>query len=408
MIDLLREIGQTLRNNRLRTALTGLSVAWGIFMLVVLLGASRGVANSFRANMADQSTNTITFWSGITTKPYKGYKDGRYIGLKGADIAAIEHDNKFVSHAGAHASVDTAKIATSRDVLTDGFEAVYPDALKTNNLDIKYGRFINQRDIDEGRRVIVLHEKNARTLFGENAGEEVVGQTVKSIGLAWTVAGVYSHNWRTQSLVPYTTYKAVTGNNDDAYQIDVTVEGLKTEDDGENAEKAIRATLARQHTFDPTDRGAVWVWNRFASYLTNAAAMGYLDLAVWVIGLFTLLSGIVGVSNIMFVSVRERTHEIGIRRAIGAKPRSILTQILAESVAVTGLFGYIGIVLGTLTLQVVASLLGNDVEGFKNPTIDMAIAAKVTVALIICGALAGLFPALKAIKVKPVEALRDE
>ncbi len=136
-------------------------------------------------------------------------------------------------------------------------------------------------------------------------------------------------------------------------------------------------------------------------------AMTYLNLAVWVIGIFTLLSGIVGVSNIMFVSVRERTHEIGIRRAIGAKPRSILVQILAESVAITAIFGYIGVFLGMVVLQVLSMFLG-DSNGFKNPTVDISIALQVTVALIVAGALAGLFPALKAIKVKPVEALRDE
>ncbi|MDE6333364.1 MAG: ABC transporter permease [Muribaculaceae bacterium] len=406
MIDLLHEIGQTLRNNRLRTILTGVSVSWGIFMLIVLLGASRGVANSFRDNMANQNTNMISFWNGITTKPYKGYEDGRYIKLKGADIEAIQRENAdIVSRAGAYASVDTVKISTSLDVLSDGFEAVYPDALNNNSLKMSHGRFINRRDIDEARRVIVLSEEHARTLFGDDAA--AVGKTVTALGLAWTVAGVYDHRWRKQSMVPYTAYKAVTGNTDDAYQIDVTVEGLKSEADGKEAERKIRATLSKLHTFDPGDKGAVWVWNRFSDYLTNAAAMGYLDLGVWVIGLFTLLSGIVGVSNIMFVSVRERTHEIGIRRAIGAKPREILTQILAESVAVTSLFGYIGIVLGTVVLQIIDTLQGES-TGFKDPTVDMAMAAKVTVALIICGALAGLFPALKAIKVKPVEALRDE
>ncbi len=406
MIDLLREIGQTLRSNRLRTILTGVSVSWGIFMLIVLLGASRGVANGFRANMAGQSTNVISFYNGFTSKPYKGFEDGRYVQLKGSDVEVIEHNNSdIVSRAGAYASVDTAKISTSRDVLSDGFDAVYPDVLGTSRIKMIHGRFINRRDINEGRRVIVLSDKNARTLFGDDA--EAVGNTVQSLGLAWTVVGVYSHRWRSQSMVPYTAYKAVTGNTDKAYQIDVTVEGLKTEADGERAEQEIRNTLAKRHTFAPDDKSALWVYNRFSSYLTNAAAMGYLDLGVWIIGLFTLLSGIVGVSNIMFVSVRERTHEIGIRRAIGAKPRSVLTQILAESVAVTSLFGYIGIVLGTLVLQIIAGIQGES-EGFKDPTVDLAIAAKVAVALIICGALAGLFPALKAVKVKPVEALRDE
>ncbi len=406
MFDLVREIGQTLRNNRLRTVLTGISVSWGIFMLIVLLGASRGVTNYFEHAMSSQSNNVISFWSGVTSMPYKGYKDGRYIGLKSSDIDAILHDNPGkVSNVIAFASVDTAKISTSLDVLTNGFEAVYPGAQATNGIEMSHGRFINERDIADARRVIVLAAKNARLLFGSDS--LAVGKTVQSLGLAWTVAGVYDHRWRSQSMVPYTAYKAVTGNTDEAYELDVTVEGLETEADGKAAEKSIRTTLAQRHEFHPDDPNAVWVWNSFTSYLTNKAANRYLELAVWVIGIFTLLTGIVGVSNIMFVSVRERTHEIGIRRAIGAKPRSVLAQILAESVAVTAIFGYIGIVAGTFVLQIIASVIG-DVEGFRNPTVDMSIAVKVTVALIVAGAVAGLFPALKAIKVKPVEALRDE
>lgn len=406
MFDLVREIGQTLRNNRLRTVLTGISVSWGIFMLIVLLGASRGVTNYFEHAMSSQSNNVISFWSGVTSMPYKGYKDGRYIGLKGSDIDAILNDNPGkVSNVIAFASVDTARISTSLDVLTNGFEAVYPGAQATNGIEMSHGRFINERDIADARRVIVLAAKNARLLFGSDS--LAVGKTVQSLGLAWTVAGVYDHRWRSQSMVPYTAYKAVTGNTDDAYELDVTVEGLETEADGKAAEKSIRTTLAQRHEFHPDDPNAVWVWNSFTSYLTNKAANRYLELAVWVIGIFTLLTGIVGVSNIMFVSVRERTHEIGIRRAIGAKPRSVLAQILAESVAVTAIFGYIGIVAGTFVLQIIASVIG-DVEGFRNPTVDMSIAVKVTVALIVAGAVAGLFPALKAIKVKPVEALRDE
>ena len=406
MLDLVREIGQTLRNNRLRTVLTGISVSWGIFMLIVLLGASRGVTNYFEYAMSSQSNNVISFWSGVTSMPYKGYKDGRYIGLKSSDIDAILHDNPGkVSNVIAFASVDTARISTSLDVLTNGFEAVYPGAQATNGIEMSHGRFINERDIADARRVIVLAAKNARLLFGSDS--LAVGKTVQSLGLAWTVAGVYDHRWRSQSMVPYTAYKAVTGNTDEAYELDVTVEGLETEADGKAAEKSIRTTLAQRHEFHPDDPNAVWVWNSFTSYLTNKAANRYLELAVWVIGIFTLLTGIVGVSNIMFVSVRERTHEIGIRRAIGAKPRSVLAQILAESVAVTAIFGYIGIVAGTFVLQIIASVIG-DVEGFRNPTVDMSIAVKVTVALIVAGAVAGLFPALKAIKVKPVEALRDE
>lgn len=163
------------------------------------------------------------------------------------------------------------------------------------------------------------------------------------------------------------------------------------------------------HNFDPEDKSAIWTWNRLSQSISSGNALIYLQWATWIIGIFTLLTGIVGVSNIMFVSVRERTHEIGIRRAIGAKPRSILTQILAEAVAITAISGYAGVFLGMLVLQVINALFGSAEDSpISNPTVDISIAVQVTVVLIIAGALAGLLPALKAIKVKPVEALRDE
>lgn len=405
MLDLIREIGQTLRNNRLRTSLTGLAVAWGIFMLIVLLGAARGVINAFNANDNASANNTIMLWPGRTTMPYGGYKEGRFIQMKGSDMEPLVQQNEAVSQVAATASVDTVTISTIKDYITGGFEAVFPREIEVQQIPLTEGRFVNDRDIEECRRSMVLNLRNARHLFGD--AESYVGRTVKCFGLAWTVVGVYDHNWRTSSYTPYTTYKLITGNNDNVEKLTVTVQGLSTEADGMAAEADIRATMGRLHSFNPADESAIWTWNRFTQALANQAASGYLNLAVWIIGIFTLLSGIVGVSNIMFVSVRERTHEIGIRRAIGAKPRSILLQVIAESVAITTIFGYIGVVLGMAVLQVVDMLFGNARE-FQNPTVDISIAVQVTAALIIAGSLAGLFPALKAIKVKPVEALRDE
>ena len=386
--------------------MTGIAVAWGIFMLIILLGAARGVTNYFDDSMGSRATNVISIWGGRTSKPYKGYKDGRWINLKGSDAIAIENDNpKTISKVTPFASVDTAKIKTSRDAIS-GFEAVFPEAIRTERLEMKYGRFINDLDISESRRVMVLRDNRAALLFGDD--EKALGKTVSSMGLAWTVVGIYSHRWNKSTYAPYTAFKAVTGNNDDANQLDVTVEGLKTEADGEAVEDNIRASIARTHEFAPDDANAIWTWNRFNDYLRGLAANNMLRLAVWIIGLLTLLTGIVGVSNIMFVSVRERTHEIGIRRAIGAKPRSIVMQVITESVAVTAIFGYIGIFLGIIVLQVINHFVGDDTEGFKNPTVDISMAVQVTLALIVSGAIAGLFPALKATKVKPVEALRDE
>ncbi len=405
MFDLIREISQTIKNNKLRTVLTGVAVAWGIFMLIVLLGAARGVVNSYEDQTANSSANSIRLWSGTTSLPYKGYRDGRWIRLQDKDMEAISGEVPTVSDVAISTSASGFSIVGPKDYLSGGFEAVYPDESRTQRItDIK-GRFINQKDINDRRRTIVLHRDNAALLFGD--ADKALGQEVRAIDLSWKVVGVYDHRWRKGSFVPYTTYKAITGGDGYVDQMTVRVDGITTETEAEDAESQVRTVLARRHEFDPADSNAVWVWNQFANHLKQGQALIYLNLAVWVIGVLTLLTGIVGVSNIMFVSVRERVHEIGIRRAIGAKPKSIIVQILAESVAITTLFGYIGLVAGMAILQVLNSVLG-DTDGFSNPTVDISIALQVTAALIVAGAIAGLFPAVKATKVKPVEALRDE
>ena len=405
MLDLFREIAQSMRDNRLRTALTGVAVAWGIFMLILLLGAARGLINAQNDSFTRQMSNTITFYNGRTGMPYKGYPENRLINFRESDIKPIRKEISSVSNVEVTGSVDTVVITTMKGAISRGFNAVYPRTATDQRLKIVAGRFINDRDIAECRRSMVIYRGYADEHFG--SPEKAVGQTVKCWKLAWTIVGVYDNPWRTDTYAPYTTYKALTGFNDQAYRLTVTLDGLRTEEDATMAEDSVRAQLAELHEFHPDDRRAVWVWNRFKDYLSQTKAMMMLNLAVWVIGIFTLLSGIVGVSNIMFVSVRERTHEIGIRRAIGAKPRSILVQILAESVAITAMFGYIGVFLGMVSLQILDYFVG-ETEAFVNPTVDISIALQVTVALIIAGAIAGLFPALKAIKVKPVEALRDE
>lgn len=408
MFDLLSEIRQTLRANRLRTILTGIAVAWGIFMLIVLLGSARGVRNGFEYNSAGNNNNTINIWGGRTSRPYHGYRDGREIQLRNSDAGALSHDvGHFISGVVPYAENDTARLYSSSDYVSASLQAIYPQAIDGlgNRFRITDGRFINEHDIELRRRSIVIEENRARELFGDTA--QAVGRTVRCMNLAWTVVGVYSHGWRQNSYVPYTTYDAVTGFIDRPSQLRATIQNMTTTEDADRAERAIRATLARTHQFHPEDDSALWIWNTLTSYLASQTAMKVLDLTGWIIGLLTLLTGIVGVSNIMFVSVRERTHEIGIRRAIGARPRSILTQIIAESVAVTTIFGYIGIFAGMVVTQIMDVLFGASRE-FRNPTVDISIALEVTLALIIAGAVAGLFPALKAIKVKPVEALREE
>lgn len=406
MFDLLHEISQTLRCNKLRTILTGIAVSWGIFMLIVLLGMSRGVSNSFNDSFMSTGTDQIMVHGGMTSKPHAGYKEGRRIKLKDPDVDKLMKENPdHIAMVSSTLSNDSAVISTSRDY-TSGYTGATPDELAGNNLEMRSGRFINNADLREVRKVAVLPVKVARALLGPDS-TAYVGSRVDISGLSFLVIGTYHHDFRENVFIPFTTAKKLNGDSPDINQLKVTIKNVSTQADGDNVEQDIRQTLSTSHDFAPDDRSALWIWNRFTQFLSMSSVMGIMDMMVWIIGLLTMISGIVGVSNIMFVSVRERTHEIGIRRAIGAKPRSILTQIIAESIIITALFGYIGIFLG----EVVCGILGyvfRNAEAISNPGVDISIAIQVTVVLIIAGSLAGLFPALKALKIKPVEALRDE
>ncbi len=406
MLDLIREIGQTLRRNKLRTALTGFAVAWGIFMLIVLLGMSRGVYNGFTSMASLETSSVISMWPGVTSKTYKGYKEGRHIELKTSDRSQlIEKGGSHIADVWQIKVIDSAYISSADEYISGSLYGHSPQEEKRAKLDIIYGRFLNQPDLDLNRKAMVLEEKNAALLFG--SAEKALGQRVDAFGLSWRIIGIYRHEWENGTYIPFTTAMAIMGNDGTVSQSEVMIKDVTTIDDGEEAERDIRHAMAAAHEFDPDDESGVYTWNRFTSYMSSLSAMNILRIAVWLIGLFTLLSGIVGVSNIMFVSVRERAHEIGIRRAIGAKPRSILTQIVAESVVITTLFGYVGIVTGT-AITALISFFAQGVDFLKDPTVDLSTALNVTIVLIISGALAGLFPAIKATKVKPVEALRDE
>mgnify|MGYP000776432316 FL=1 len=226
-------------------------------------------------------------------------------------------------------------------------------------------------------------------------------------GLSFTVVGVYDHQWQSSIYIPYTTARALKGYDDKLSTLRVSASGINTLEKADELEKKVRATLGKSESFDPDDSSAVWVWNRFSNYISNLKVTDILNTVMWVIGLLTLITGIVGVSNIMFVSVRERTHEIGIRRAIGAKPARILKQVILESVAMTTVFGYFGILLGTIGTEILSRMFAGS-DFIKDPTVSISLALEVTLVLIVAGALAGLFPALRALKIRPVEALRTE
>lgn len=406
MFDLVNEILQTLRHNKLRTGLTGFAVAWGIFILIVLLGVGNGVTNAFRENMLSPGSQRIEIWGGRTSKPFHGYKEGRSIELKNPDIATIRQENKsFVNDVISTIYGTTQEISSGRYSIKTDYNGVFPSEMGLHNESkLTKGRFINDKDMSTKSKVMVLPEEYAKRLFPD---EDAIGKRVAMNGLSFQIVGVYTTGWGNAIYIPYTTAQMLMGKADDLGSISVQLKGLSTEEEGDNAETQLRQTLSQIHDFAPDDKRAVWIWNQFSMGMRGMQVNNILSLSIWILGLLTLLSGIVGISNIMFVSVRERTHEIGIRRAIGAKPRSILIQIMAESVAITTLFGYIGIVLGTIATTIIDKIFGNE-DMFQNPTVDLGIAIQVTIILIIAGALAGLFPALKSLKVKPVEALRDE
>ncbi len=405
MIDLFHEIMQTLRNNKLRTILTGVAVTWGVFMLIVLLGVARGVTNSFNSNMMNGNDTRLRVFGGRTSVPWEGNPEGRRIRLEERDLKDVpEGASKYVGDVTSRI-YGGGTMSTPKAKINESYSGVFPSLVKElSNFELKEGRFINKEDVDKTRKVVVLPQYYVEQLF-PSEDKDVLGRIVIIKGLAFKVIGIYESRSMREVYIPFSTARLMASDRSDLGQLNINLKNVETEEDGLEAEKLVKNTLAKTHRFDPEDESAVWISNYFTNALTAKKGMAILDISVWVLGVLTLLTGIVGISNITFVSVRERTHEIGIRRAIGAKPHKILTQILAEAVAITLIFGYLGIVLGTAVTQVIA--LGD--EGpLENPTVSLSIALEVTAVLVLAGVLAGLFPALKALKVKPVEALRDE
>lgn len=407
MIDLLNEIWQTMRTNKLRTLLTGIAVTWGVFMLIVLLSMARGLINRVDEDMMSKNSASIVVYSGNTSKPYKGHQEGRYIRLEERDMESIkDNDKTHVEDVTSRLSANVT-VSSLKGHISQQYEGVFPSVIKESHIgDVTKGRFINERDIEDHTKVMVIPQYYAEQLFPPK-GEDAVGQRVECMGLSFKVIGVYESRWNRSFYIPYTTARMLGADKRDLGRLNVLLKNVNSEENGMEAEANIRNALARNHDFDVGDSNAVWIDNRFVNSMKANLAMILLNTGTWVLGILTLLTGIVGISNIMFVTVKERTHEIGIRRAIGARPAKILTQVIAEAVAITIVFGYMGIVLGMVVTQIIAHFIGDD-GPLLNPTVSIAIAAEVTLFLVLAGALAGLFPALRALKIKPVEALRDE
>ena len=424
-MELLNEIWQTARRNKLRTTLTGFAVAWGIFMLIVLLGAGNGLINANLKQSDRFLSSSMVVFGGWTSKPYQGLKEGRDIRLHESDMEITAKEfSKNVDEVGAQYNT-SATISLGQQYISTSISGVYPNHTKINKVEMLHGRFINEIDVKESRKVLVVGNKQAKELLNAQSTmhnsqlASLIGQFVNVGTLAFKVVGIYKEqeNGRSDAFSSYTAIKRIFGaNTDDAGRIEFTFHGLPTEKANEDFERDYRHRLNAEHLAHPEDEDAVWLWNRFTQNLQMEQGIGIIRTALWIVGLFTLLSGIVGVSNIMLITVKERTHEFGIRKAIGAKPWSILRLIIVESVIITTIFGYIGMLLGIFANEYMDATIGHETIDtglfkatmFLDPTVGLDVCIEATMVMIIAGTIAGLIPAFKASRIRPIEALRAE
>jgi putative ABC transport system permease protein len=411
-IERWQEIFETLRKNKLRTFLTGLSVASGIFILVVLLGFSKGIENGVRSEFEQDATNRISVWTGVTTKGYKGLNPGRYVQLKNSSFEAVE--NKF----------DNLLEYRTKDYMLWGGTVTYknetgnyrirgtlPDNQFIENADIGFGRFISQSDLDGKKKVAVIGNKMKKDLFKD---EDALEKNIQIFGMNFKVVGVFydpgGEREEGQVYIPVTTAQQVFNAGDNIRNMAFTVKMAKNFDEAVAQSVAIsqgiEAQVKEMHRVAPDDQSAVRVNNTLEEAKKIFSLIATIQGVFWFVGIGTIIAGIVGVGNIMLIIVKERTKEIGIRKALGALPKSIVGMILQEAVFVTLFAGLFGLIFGLTLLELVGPQIDSDF--IKYPQVDFGIAITTVFILVIAGAFAGFIPAYRAAKIKPIVALRDE
>ena len=419
MRELIKEIWSTSKRNKLRTSLTGFAVAWGIFMLIFLLGAGNGLINAQLQQSTRFLANSMRVFPGETSKAYKGLKEGRSITLNDKDILISNKTyGQYVDDVGGRLEQYNVNINYGDNyVASQSLVGVAPTHPKIDKTELIAGRFINEIDMKDQRKNVVLSRSQAKELCKDY--RSLVGKNVKISNLSFQVVGIYkddeSRN-NTEAFIAYSTVKIIYAKGDDAGSLEFTIKNLKTQEDNEKFEKNYRASINNNHQAAPDDDRTIWLWNRYMDNIQMNQGIAIMQTALWIVGLFTLLSGIVGVSNIMLITVKERTREFGVRKAIGAKPWSILKLIITESIIITSFFGYIGMVCGVAANEIMDATIGHttvDTGLFKaamfvNPTVGLGTCIGATITIVIAGTIAGLIPAIKAARIRPIEALRAE
>lgn len=419
MRELIKEIWSTSKRNKLRTSLTGFAVAWGIFMLIFLLGAGNGLINAQLQQSTRFLANSMRVFPGETSKAYKGLKEGRSITLNDKDILISNKTyGQYVDDVGGRLEQYNVNINYGDNyVASQSLVGVAPTHPKIDKTELIAGRFINEIDMKDQRKNVVLSRSQAKELSKDY--RSLVDKNVKISNLNFQVVGIYkddeSRN-NTEAFIAYSTIKTIYAKGDDAGSLEFTIKNLKTKEDNEQFEKNYRASINNNHQAAPDDERTIWLWNRYMDNIQMNQGIAIMQTALWIVGLFTLLSGIVGVSNIMLITVKERTREFGVRKAIGAKPWSILKLIITESIIITSFFGYIGMVCGVAANEIMDATIGHttiDTGLFKaamfvNPTVGIGTCIGATITIVIAGTIAGLIPAIKAARIRPIEALRAE
>ena len=418
MRDIITEIWQTARRNKLRTTLTGFAVAWGIFMIIVLLGAGNGLINANLKQSGNWLSNSMEAYGGRTSKAYQGLSEGRYINLNTRDLETTESEFKNTIDAVGAVYYHSATVTNGEQYMNMQIIGIHPIHSSIVKRDLICGRFINEIDLKEKRKVLVLTNKQAKELEPKDF-KKLIGKHVKVGNISFKVVGIYKEpgDGESSAYSPYSTIKSIYGARDNSLgHIEFTFHGLNSEEANEAFENKYRRRLNANHQAHPEDERAIWIWNGYTASMQMEQGIAIIRTALWIVGLFTLLSGIVGVSNIMLITVKERTHEFGIRKAIGAKPWNILKLIITESVIITTFFGYVGMVLGVAANEYMDATIGHETIDtglfqatmFLNPTVGLDVCFEATMVMVIAGTIAGLIPAFKASRIRPIEALRAD
>jgi putative ABC transport system permease protein len=407
-LDKWQEIFSTIRKNKMRTFLTGFSVAWGIFMLIILLGSGKGLQNGVEKQFASSATNSIWFWTGQTSMPYKGMQPGRFIRLRNEDWELIDNRIDKMEYGSPRYEMWRVDVSYKNQSTNIRARGIYPDFFHIEKLEIVEGRFVNQLDLNQYRKSVVISTLIKDALF-KDSSDEVLGSYINVNGVPFKVVGIFTDdNSRDENMrmiyIPTSTAQRVFGGANRIHQFALTVDGSAEE--SVKIEQTIRSEMARVHRFDPDDKRAMGSWNSLDQYTKFQQLFAGIRLFIWIIGIGTIIAGIVGVSNIMMIVVKDRTREIGIRKSMGATPWSIISLILQESILITAFAGYIGLVLGVGLLEVISGHI--ETQFFTNPEADFMTAVSATIVLVVSGAIAGFIPARRAAAIKPIEALRDE